>query len=248
VIQDWLSGNEMNHLYRSNVHQLVSDLFIPGGGRPRTLDETNVHTFLDQEGKPTAKAIVEGSNLYLTPGARRFLEKLGVLVFKDSSCNKGGVICSSFEVLASLCLSEEEFLDEKEEFVREVLEIVGRAAFQEARLLLAAHRATGAYLTDSSEQISQKINLFKYQLLDYFETIELPKDSNHFLIRCLFSYCPPLLRARYPERILNMPEIHKKAIIACYIAARLVYGHGLEWSPSLLDILPALETDPHLID
>ena len=95
AVEDWISGNEMNLLYRNNVHQVKTDVFVPGGGRPRTLNETNYISFLDETGKPTSKAIVEGANLYLTPGARRALEKLGVLIFKDSSCNKGGFICSS---------------------------------------------------------------------------------------------------------------------------------------------------------
>ena len=111
--EDWLSGNEMNHLLRHNVHQVKADVFIPGGGRPRTLNENNFKDFLDETGKPTAKAIIEGANLYLTPWARRSLEKIGVIIIKDSSANKGGVICSSFEVLASLALSEEEFIKEK---------------------------------------------------------------------------------------------------------------------------------------
>jgi glutamate dehydrogenase len=66
--QDWISGNEMNQLYRNNIHQVKTDVFITGGGRPRTLNDT---------GKPTSKAIIEGANLYLTPGARRSLEKTG---------------------------------------------------------------------------------------------------------------------------------------------------------------------------
>ncbi|HSX12065.1 MAG TPA: NAD-glutamate dehydrogenase domain-containing protein, partial [Rhabdochlamydiaceae bacterium] len=41
VVEDWLSGNEMNHLFRHNLHQTPADVFIPGGGRPRTLNENN---------------------------------------------------------------------------------------------------------------------------------------------------------------------------------------------------------------
>lgn len=247
LVEEWLSGNEMNHLYRSNVHQTKTDIFVPGGGRPRTLNETNYKSFLDETGKPTAKAIVEGANLYLTPEARRELEKLGVLILKDSSCNKGGVICSSFEVLASLCISAEEFLKEKQEFVKEVLVIIGKAAESETRLVLSTFQKKGGSTTEICDLVSARINLFKYQILDYFETIDLPKDPSHPLIRCLLLYCPPLLRNRYPERILAMPEIHKKAVIACFIAARLVYSRGLDWSPSVIDILSTLATDPDIL-
>jgi len=74
VVEDWLSGNEMNHIMRHNVHQTKTDIFIPAGGRPRSLNENNVQDFLDETGKPTSRAIVEGANLYLTPWARRSME------------------------------------------------------------------------------------------------------------------------------------------------------------------------------
>ncbi len=77
LVEDWLSGNEMNNLLRHNVHQVKADIFIPGGGRPRTLNENNIKDFLDETGKPTARAIVEGANLYLTPWARRVAGKTG---------------------------------------------------------------------------------------------------------------------------------------------------------------------------
>lgn len=247
LVEEWLSGNEMNQLFRSNIHQIKTDVFVPGGGRPRTLNENNFQTYLDENGKPTSSAIVEGANLYLTPMARRELEKLGVLDIKDSSCNKGGVICSSFEVLAGLTLTEEEFLKEKKEFVKQVLNIIGKAALNEAQLLLETHKNTGQYLTDISDKISEKINLYKYQLLDYLISTELPKDPTNPLIKALFLYCPPLLREKYRERILKIPEIHKKAMIACYLASHLVYTRGIEWSPNIADLLPTLTSDPHLM-
>ncbi len=242
--EEWLSGNDMNHLFRSNVHQIEADVFVPAGGRPRTLNELNVSSFLNEAGKPTAKAIVEGANLYLTPEARRFLENLGTVVLKDSSCNKGGVICSSFEVLAGLCMSEEQFLEEKPEYVKEVLQIIRQAALHEANLILETHRKTGAFFTDLAEKVSERINLYKYQLLDHLETISLSNDLKDPLIKCLFHYCPPLLRKKYAKEILAMPDIHKKAIIAVFLASRLVYTRGIEWSPSVADILTSVATDP----
>lgn len=44
-----------------------------------------------------------------------------------------------------------------------------------------------------------------------------------------------------------MPEIHKKAIIACYLASHLVYKRGLDWSPSIADILPMISQDPDIM-
>lgn len=77
---------------------------------------------IDAEGKPHFKYIVEGANLFLTQQARLHLEKRRVVLFKDSSANKGnkpsliyaylylryfpgGVTSSSLEVLAGLALS-----------------------------------------------------------------------------------------------------------------------------------------------
>lgn len=248
LIEDWLTGSEMNHLLRHNVHQVKADIFIPGGGRPRTLNENSVKDFLDESGKPTAKAVVEGANLYLNPAARRTLEKLGTLIIKDSSSNKGGVTCSSFEVLSSLCLSEEEFLKEKPVLVAQILEIIKAQARDEARLMLRTHKQTGGFLTDISEEISAKINGFMYELLDYFQTITLSNDPNNPLIQALINYCPPLLRQKYQKRILEeVPDIHKKAIIACHIASRLVYHRGLDWSPRIMDVLPLIAKDPLIV-
>ena len=244
LIQEWLLGNEMNHLYRSNVHQTKTDIFITGGGRPKTLNETNYQSFFDNKGHPSAKAIIEGANLYLTPEARHLLEQEGTLILKDSSCNKGGVICSSFEVLSSLCMTKEEFLKEKKEYIQEVLEIIRKAALNEADLLFNTHKKTGLFLSDISDRISAQINLYKYQLLDHLQTISLPQDPKDPLIQCLILYCPPLLQKRYLKGILSMPEVHKKAIISCHIASRLVYSKGIDWRPTIVDILPILIKDP----
>jgi glutamate dehydrogenase len=248
LIEEWLSGNEMNNLLRHNVHQVKADIFIPGGGRPRTLNENNIKDFFDESGKPTARAIVEGANLYLTPFARRTLEKAGVVIIKDSSANKGGVICSSFEVLTSLALSEEEFLKDKPTIVSEILDIIQARSREEANLLLRTHKEKEAFLTDISEWISERINLYKDQLMAHLQNVTLSNDPADPLIRCLLNYCPPLLRTRYQKRILmEVPDVHKKAIIATHIASRLVYYRGLDWSPSLIDVLPLVVLDPIIL-
>jgi glutamate dehydrogenase len=240
LVEHWISGNEMNHLFRTNVHQAKADVFIPAGGRPRTLNELNYQNFLDTTGRPTAKAIVEGANLYLTAEARKALEKLGVLILKDSSCNKGGVICSSFEVLAGLVMEPQSFLQEKPTYVQEVLEIIKTAALNEVKTLLKTHREEGGFLTDISEAISKQINLYKYQILDYLESIELPKDPNSPLIQVFLQACPPLLKIKFRQQLFQIPPIHQKAMIACYVASHLVYTRGVSWHPNVADLLPTL--------
>lgn len=241
VLEEWISGSDMNYLLRYHLHQTKTDIFIPGGGRPRTLNEWNIQEFLDETGKPTSRAIVEGANLYLDANARRILEEKGTLIIKDSSANKAGVICSSFEILCGLALGDEKFIAHKNVLIPEILERIKQYASLEAELLLQTHRETGQYLTIISDLISQRINQFKYQILDYLDLLPLHLDQQDPMIRCFLNYCPPLLKSQFTEELLKeIPEHHKKAIIACHIAAYMVYKKGLNWSPSIVDILPLI--------
>lgn len=239
--EKWMSGSEMNSLLRKNVHQTVTDLFIPAGGRPRTLHSGNYREFLDDRGAPTAKVIVEGANLYLTDRAREALQQLGVLIIKDSSANKGGVIASSFEVLLGLVLSEEEFVKEKELLVAEVLEIIRNFSQKEARLLIQTHQKDQRFLTEISEEISSRINQFTDQLLSYLEKIPISSEEHSTLFSCFLDYLPSHLQENYRERAIEkIPDSHKRAIIACSLASQLVYRKGLDWQPTIVDILPLI--------
>ncbi|NRA90053.1 MAG: NAD-glutamate dehydrogenase, partial [Simkaniaceae bacterium] len=246
LIEKWLSGSDMNHLFRHNLHQVQTDIFIPAGGRPRTLNENNTQDFL-VKGKPSSKAIVEGANLYLTPNARKKLEELGVIIIKDSSANKGGVICSSMEILAGLTLTEEEFLQEKNELMPQILGLIEEKARDEAELLLKSRDETGDFLTELSDKVSERINTYTYELLDYLESLPISSHPDDPLVRALLNFCPHLLVQKYRDRVIqNIPEIHKKAIIACFLASKLVYKKGLRWSPSIVDVLPLIASDPRI--
>lgn len=239
LVEEWLSSSDMNALLKRNVHGVKADIFIPAGGRPRTLNETNLLEFLDETGKPTSRLIVEGANLYISPAARKKLEDLGVLIIKDSSANKTGVICSSFEVLSGLAIGDELFIEYKKEIVQEILERLKPLAAKEAELLLSTHQKTGQPLTEISYKISERINQFALQLRTFLEPVELPHDTNDPLIQCYLDYCLKILRTQFPEHLLSeIPDTHKKACIACHVAAELVYKKGLGWFPSIVDILP----------
>ena len=242
LLKTWISGSEMNHLYRNLLHQIETDIFIPAGGRPRTLNSQNYQDFLFK-GRPTSRAIIEGANLYLTPRARRKLEKLGTLIIKDSSANKGGVICSSMEILAGLTLTEEEFLAEKEVLMPQILQIIEETARAEARLLLKSFDTTGAFLTDLSDKISEKINAYTYEILHYLESIPLSSQTSDPLIQALLHFCPKLIAEKYRDRVIHIPDTHKKAIISCFLASRLIYRKGVDWSPSIIDVLPLIASD-----
>jgi len=51
------------------------------------------------------------ANLFVTQNARLQLERHGVVLYRDSSANKGGVTSSSMEVLAGMSLNDEQFLE-----------------------------------------------------------------------------------------------------------------------------------------
>jgi len=76
--------------FRNGAHfRFKADLFVPCGGRPEAVNISNVAALIDAEGKPHFKYIVEGANLFFTQQARLHLEKRKVILFKDSSANKG---------------------------------------------------------------------------------------------------------------------------------------------------------------
>lgn len=94
--------------FRNVAHfKYKADLFVPCGGRPEAVNISNVADLFDEDGKCHYKYIIEGANLFLTQQARLYLEKRGVIVFKDASANKGGVTSSSLEVLAGLGLNDQ---------------------------------------------------------------------------------------------------------------------------------------------
>jgi glutamate dehydrogenase len=101
-------------LFRNNFHldkRSAADIFVPCGGRPEAVHVNNVQMLFDN-GVPRFKAIVEGANLFFTQGARKELESRGVILYKDSSANKGGVTSSSLEgkKLCSFVLDDYQFL------------------------------------------------------------------------------------------------------------------------------------------
>jgi glutamate dehydrogenase len=58
--------------------------------RPEAVNISNVNNLVDADGKPHFKYVIEGANLFFTQQARFYLEKKGVVLFKDSSTNKVG--------------------------------------------------------------------------------------------------------------------------------------------------------------
>ena len=218
---------------RDNLYATAeAEIFVPAGGRPYTVKDKTWHRFMKSDGVPSAKAIIEGANIFFTPGAREKLVEQGVLVIKDSSANKCGVICSSYEIIACMTLSPQEFAEIKPTYVREVIEILKEKADLEAKLLFRekARRGAETNLVKLSYEISAEINRVTDILRE--KLLELPPTETlapkYYFV--LMAHCPRILVERYSDRILQrIPLAHRIAIVSAAVASKLVYKEGIEW-------------------
>ncbi len=221
---------------RNDLHnRVVSDVFVPAGGRPETINGANWMRFVHADGRPSSRLIVEGANLFLTEDARRKLFDAGVVVIKDSSANKCGVICSSYEVLACLLLSESELMAVKAIFVEQVLERLRRAARLEAELLFEEHRlrpATPHF--EISILLSLEINRIASALMARFPNLE--REHVSLVRETVLDYLPPVLAEAAGERVwTRLPPSYLTQLVCTSIAAGLVYREGLDYFRDVAD-------------
>jgi glutamate dehydrogenase len=223
--EEWISVDEFSREFGDLPFSVPANLFIPGGGRPETIDTHNWERFLLPDGTPSSKVIVEGANSFITPDARIQLQKKGVIIMRDASANKCGVISSSYEIIANLLLTEEEFLANKEEYVADVLRILEKRAADEARLILKRHREQPAlFCSEISNSISTEINTHYARLFSFFQ--KRPEICLEPLFkRAIMSHLPEFLSgtSRYRQRISNLPRKYLFAILAAEIGSAMVY-------------------------
>jgi glutamate dehydrogenase len=236
--EQWVTVDEFHREYDGLLFTVSADLFIPAGGRPETIDAGSWRRFLGDGGKPTARVIVEGANSFITPEARARLQEAGVVVLRDASANKCGVISSSYEIIANLLLTDHEFLARKEAYVRDVLAILVRRATDEANLILARHRDEGGRksYTQISDAISLEINAHKAQLFRFFEAN--PAEWKKAVYRrALLAHLPALVRQspRFRTRVKDLPSKYRSAILAAELATAMVYRAPFE--PDLAEAL-----------
>ena len=227
--EEWLSLDDFSRAFGELVFSVPADLFVPGGGRPETIDKDNWQRFLLADGTPSAKAIIEGANSFITPAARVELQKKGVIVMRDASANKCGVISSSYEIIANLLLSEDEFLEHKKGYVKGVLEILEKRAGDEAALILERRRRTGRLCTEISDAISNEINANYARLFSFFQARpELCLEDPYR--RAILSHLPAILRdtAAFRDRLPKLPAKYRSAILAAELGSSMVYRGGRE--------------------
>lgn len=225
---------------RNQLHNTVSaDVFMPSGGRPDTINMENWENFLGVNGEPSSRIIVEGANIFISAPARTELEKAGVLVIQGSSANKTGVICSSYEILAGLTLSAEEFKAIRRRFVAEVLDILAVRARDEARLLFREYKQSGGKrpLTPISHDISRAINDLADGVAAHLEVRGADFLESQSMRELILAYCPPVLANEYRDRIFErVPARHLRALLAHFIGARIVYSEGLRWVDTVTEV------------
>ncbi|MBN2034545.1 MAG: NAD-glutamate dehydrogenase, partial [Deltaproteobacteria bacterium] len=238
--EDWITTDEFHKEMDDLLFRRPVDLFLPCGGRPETIDGTNWHRLFEENGKSGVRVITEGANSFITPKAREEIQKKGVIVLRDASANKCGVISSSYEIIANLLMSEKEFLTHKEAYIKDVLAILERRAEEEAHLIFRKHREyVGAKLyTEISTAISEEINRHYSLLFGFFQ--ERPHLADQPLFqKAILGHLPAFIQRtpRFRARIKSLPPKIKYAVLASEIASAIVYRGG--WEPQFESRLKA---------
>ncbi|KAG0704865.1 NADH-dependent glutamate dehydrogenase [Suillus ampliporus] len=227
--------------FRNGAHfRFKADLFVPCGGRPEAVNVSNVAALTDTEGKPHFKYIVEGANLFFTQQARLHLEKRRVIVFKDSSANKGGVTSSSLEVLAGLALTTQEYVDLMifkdgkpsdfyQHYVKDIQAKITENAAAEFHCIWQEHiRLQGA---KPRTEISDELSIMLTELQDKLEHSSLFNDvpSRKGVMRIAI---PRTLVDQVGLDILleRLPEAYQRALFSSWVASHFIYKYGVHSS------------------
>lgn len=210
--------------------RVKADAFVPAGGRPNTISAANYLDFLDPvTGKPSSSLIVEGANIYVHNDARQLLfDKAGVMIIKDSSANKCGVVTSSCEVVCSMLLSTQEFIDNKPALVQDVLTHLRYIAEAEARLLFSCYRKYPGTLPQFSTRISACINSVTDALIARLDGLQPGDPLLEELLPLVKMNLPKSLAAMAWDRARDrMPLQYQKNSIASTLGSMLVYREGI---------------------
>nr|AGT02586.1 glutamate dehydrogenase [Strigomonas oncopelti] len=241
--------DEFHFLKYSNA-----DIFVPCGGRPRSVTLDNVGRFLkvpDADGESMLagkfeninrellkfKIIVEGANLFITQDARLALERCGVVLIKDASANKGGVTSSSLEVYAGLALSDEEhnkYMSAKtlatapefyKKYVQEILDRIEENARLEFEAIWSESlRNPKMPKTLIADALSSKNVQMRANMLNS------DLFENRDLVRYVMKLYTPktmLEKVDIDAIMQRVPVNYQHAICAMYLASRYVYATGM---------------------
>ncbi|KAK2462486.1 hypothetical protein APHAL10511_005456 [Amanita phalloides] len=228
--------------FRNNAHfRFKADIFVPCGGRPEAVNISNVAALIDANGNPHYKYIVEGANLFFTQQARLYLEKRKVILFKDSSANKGGVTSSSLEVLAGLVLPTKEYMDLMafkngepsnfyKKYVEEIQATIIDNATAEFNCIWREHaRLQGAKSRSViSDELSLRLSSLQAELegsdLFAYDVSRRQKVISHAVPRTL-------LEQIGVEAVLErLPIVYQQALFSSWVASQFIYKYGVNAS------------------
>ena len=152
-----------------------------------------------------------------------------VLFVKDSSANKCGVICSSFEIAASLLIDESTFLSIKSAFVDDVLKRLRTLARREAGVLFSQYqRRPDVPLSQVSVRLSEAINRLKDAIIARLEDLD-PDDAKR-ADALIEQHLPASLRdAAGAAAIASLPKAYFHRVVASVLAGEIVYREGIDY-------------------
>ncbi|KAH8092387.1 glutamate/leucine/phenylalanine/valine dehydrogenase [Aureococcus anophagefferens] len=209
---------------RDSMHNRVpADVFVPAGGRPNTLNAGNYAAFLDEDGKPSSPSS-SSANLFVTPG-RVTPRGRGRAHRQDSSANKCGVICSSYEILSAHLMDRPEFEANKARIVGEILDKLRALAALEADLLFREHASFRGALPEFSSRISGAINAVTDAVDDQLKSDAFSDADVAALFAALApDHLPKTLAALAVDAQGALPDGYVSACVASFVASRLVYA------------------------
>ncbi|MBA7669712.1 hypothetical protein ES703_77845 [subsurface metagenome] len=231
IEEEWVSADEFHAQLENLIFSHFTDVFVPCGGRPETIHIGNWEKLFGNDGSPTTRAIVEGANSFISPEAREKIQKKGIIILKDSSANKCGVICSSYEIIGGLLMKDKEFLQNKEEYVKDVLKILEKRAIDESELIFQRHNRSQdeKLYTDISNEISDEINELTDTIYDHL-VAHPEKLGKPAYLKALLLHFPEFVQKRkiFRNRIRNLPLKYRVAMVSTEIATQSVYHGGFE--------------------
>jgi len=136
------------------------------------------------------------------------------------------VITSSYEICAAMLLSEDEFFENKEQIVSEVLDKLKSLCKMEALLLFREYENYPGSLPEISQIISNAINVATDALTVAMDDLSVEELDS--LLPLFRAHLPPTIAAiAFDERVKErVPEQYIKNAIASCLASKLVYKEG----------------------
>lgn len=235
------NGTTFRNRFHLDLFKFVDhvDLFVPCGGRPNSIDINNLNYYIDEKtNKSKIPYIVEGANLFIAQPAKIALEQHGCILFKDASTNKGGVTSSSMEVLASLALKDNDFVDKfigssgrtqlYNDYVALIQSKIEKNAISEFHQLWSLNQSTGEPISELSNVLSQTINKLNDDLIHSDELwLNDLKLRNYLLLNKIIPKL--LIDVAGCEKVLeNIPVAYLKALLSSYLSSTYVYENGID--------------------